>query len=190
MRDFQFPMAFGFDGETVPKLASFKRVRAGKWSLRSVKSLSEMAELATYLFALGRYEEAAEIGQFVSEEVLFSGNYNLWSPASYSIVVGARASRLLGQEDRASKIFAPLKTNPSHCFNQGTLKQIIRETYDSLRQGASLRLVARHNTLLLEESHAGRPGTEWYPIAELEAQLNQALALIRHSLEPKTRRSP
>jgi hypothetical protein len=185
MRDFQLPLAFEFEGENVPKLAKFKRVRAGKWSLRSAKSLSEIAELATYLLALERYEEAAEIGQFVSEGIEFSGNYDLWSPASQSIAIGARASRMLGQEDRASKIFAPLKTNPSHCFNQATLKQILRETYDSLRQGVSLKLIACHNALVLEEFYAGRGGTEWYPITELEAQLNQALALIRQSLEPR-----
>jgi hypothetical protein len=48
-----------------------KRVRAGKWSLWSTKSLAEMAQLATYLLALGRHPEAPEIGEFVSDIVCF-----------------------------------------------------------------------------------------------------------------------
>ena len=100
----QLSRAFSPDDEKNAKLAKFKLARAAKWSLRSGKSLLDMGDLATYLLALNRREEAVEIGEFVSQNVQFAGNYDIWTPAAYAITVGARAARLLGQDERSARI--------------------------------------------------------------------------------------
>ena len=67
------PKAFDPAGELNPKVARFKLVRVGKWSLKSKQSLWDIVDLATYLLALDRNREAADIGDFISAEVVFGG---------------------------------------------------------------------------------------------------------------------
>jgi hypothetical protein len=92
-----------------------------------------MADLATYLLALDRHEEAAEIGKFVSENVPFQGNYNLWSPAAAAIVVGVRALRLLGQSETAERVYQAIRDNPSYVIHRQVEEQMLRDAQNALQ---------------------------------------------------------
>jgi hypothetical protein len=175
------PSAFDPDDETNSKLRKFKLARAGKWSLRSSKSLWDTADLATYLLALERYKEAAEIGGFIAQNVSFDGNYNRWTPAARAIAVGVRAGRLLGDAEMADRIYRPIREHPDYIINRAIEEQMIRQTPETLQNGSFL-LVTRDNVVRIEDARAGRSGTEWYPMAEMEDYLVQALTAIRKSL--------
>ena len=155
------PNAFDPAGETNPKLVRFKVARVGKWNLRSSKSLWDMADLATYLLALDRLEEAAAIGEFISQSVLFEGNYNLWTPAARAIAVGVRALRLLGQSERADRIYQPIREHPDYVINRAIEEQILRDTLQTLQNEAYL-LITRDNIVRIEDALAGRPSTEGF----------------------------
>lgn len=173
-----FPKPFSSEGEIVPKLKRFKDARQGKWNLCSSRSLHDIGDLIIFLLAGGRYAEGGEIGEFLSRNVHFKGDYNLWSPATYAIAAGARCARQLDQEDKAKEIFLPVLKNPSGIlFERKILEQVIRQAPESMPSDA-LSLTRGH-ILFLEEAWAGRPGTEWYPIERIEEQLSQALDHIR-----------
>jgi hypothetical protein len=182
------PRAFESAGEANGKLARFKRVRVGKWSLRSSKSLSDMADLATDLLALERYEEAAEIEEFVSQNVAFKGDYNLWTWAACAIGVGVRAWRLLGENNKADRVYQPVRDHPAYIINRSSDDERLREAPDNIQRKA-FRLVTRTYIMRLEDARAGRPGTEWFPVDQMESSLAEALAGIRESLEGTKRKA-
>ena len=59
---------------------------AKKWSLTRKESLLDAARLGWFFVALGRDREALELVEHVSERVTFSGDPDVWSAASQSIV--------------------------------------------------------------------------------------------------------
>jgi hypothetical protein len=179
-------MALEYDNETVPKLARFKRVRAGKWSLGSERSLLDMSDLAAYLLALERYPEVAELGEAVAANLVFKGSYILWGPGSLVIATGCRALRLLGHHEKARQVYNPIGLNPASVINRPIIEQTIREAAGTLGRGA-WKVVVRNYITELEDAYSGRPGTEWYPVEQMEAHLKEALALARRSIEPKSR---
>jgi hypothetical protein len=122
------PKAFDHKLEPNTKLAKFKEVRSGKWSLRSVKSR--------------RLEEAAEIAEFVAQNVSFQGNYKIWSPGAGAIGVGARACRMLGDESRRKRTFEPVRVAPPNIINEVICRrrrQADRTTCSCSRQKPSWR---------------------------------------------------
>ncbi len=173
--------AFDPTGEANPKLARFKAARIDKWSLRSSKSLWDMSDLATYLLALERYGEAADIGEFVSRSVSFGGNYNLWTPAACAIAIGVRAARFLGENERSRHIYEPIGIHPHYVINRLMEEQTLRETPDALNEKMFMG-ITRSTVGRIEDAREGRADTEWYPIAEMEKYLALALAGLRKSL--------
>ena len=182
----KLPKAFDFSKETNAKLAKFKQVREGRWSLRSEKSLRDMAELALSLLALGRLEEVAQIGEFVAQNVSFHGDYDIWGAAADSIFAASRACRILGDEPRRRRLFEPIRVSPPNVINEIATRGAMDVYTDAggTPTGSSARLVARSHIGDLEDALSGRAGMEWMPIDVLEQQLVDALAGIRHSLEP------
>ena len=68
------PQAFAYEDEENIYLKSYKRSRYKKWSVKSSASLREMADLAANLLSLDRQEEAAMIGIFVKQSVVFAND--------------------------------------------------------------------------------------------------------------------
>lgn len=84
------------DGETVAFVRKFKTSIVKKWSYTKADSLWSMADLACFLWALGRREAALNVAcevalQIPSPPPLKGGrfNFHIWSPASklHSLVV-------------------------------------------------------------------------------------------------------
>jgi hypothetical protein len=91
------------DGEPNPYLAKVKASLRKRWSTSRAESLYQIADLAVYLWALGRSGEAVAVAAAVAAAVpapppLPRGgvNYNLWCPAtrSHALVVRLGASAM------------------------------------------------------------------------------------------------
>lgn len=94
-------------------LARSKASLAKKWSLTRMESLVDTAQLAWSLVAIGRAAEARELVDHVSDRVTFTGDHNVWSPASQSIALAARLARLSDDEARRSALVARLVEHPA-----------------------------------------------------------------------------
>ena len=114
-----------------------------------------MEQLATNLLALERHDEAAEIGEFVSQNVRFAGNYDTWTPAARTIAVGARAARLLGETERADNIYLPIGEHPDYVINRPLEEQMLGEMSHGVKQ-KQFSMVTQHNIVRLEDARAGR----------------------------------
>jgi len=86
---------------------------AKKWSLTRKESLFDAARLGWFFVALGREREALELVEHVSERVSFTGDPEVWSAASQSLVLAARLARLRGDEARRASLVARVVAHPS-----------------------------------------------------------------------------
>jgi hypothetical protein len=104
-------MLFTKDGN---KLIARTKVRLAKnWSLTRMATLFEISQLAWFLVALERSEEAGSLVDRVADGVTFTGNHNIWSPASNSISLAARLARQAGDEARRAALIAKLVEHPA-----------------------------------------------------------------------------
>jgi hypothetical protein len=94
-------------------LVRVKAALAKKWSLTGKDSLSDTAQLAWFLVAVGRDDEARELVDHVSDRVSFTGDHNVWSPAASSISLAARLARQKNDEARRASLVARLVENPA-----------------------------------------------------------------------------
>lgn len=106
------PAAFGPKGETNQWLAQFKSARVGKWSLKSSKSLREMADLGFFLTALGRFDEALEVLGYPSDRVAFAGDYNIWTWVRVCISLRYRLLLECGRHEEAIDSIQRLRGYP------------------------------------------------------------------------------
>jgi hypothetical protein len=90
------------DGESNRFLAKFKSSLSKRWSLTRMETLYEIADLAVFLWALDRKEDALAVAASVAAGIPapppFSRggfNYNVWCPATFShaLVVHLRGVR-------------------------------------------------------------------------------------------------
>jgi hypothetical protein len=94
-------------------LARAKASLAKKWSLTRIESLADTAQLGWFLVAVGRDDEARELVDHVSDRVFFSGDQDLWSPASHAISLAARLARQRNDEARRASLVARLVEHPA-----------------------------------------------------------------------------
>jgi hypothetical protein len=94
-------------------LARTKAALAKKWSLSKPDPLLDAVYVAWFHVALGRNAEARELADHIADRVVFSGDHNVWSPASSAIALGARLARLAGDEARSASLIARLVETPA-----------------------------------------------------------------------------
>lgn len=94
-------------------LGRAKAALAKKWSLTKGDTLFDAVYVAWFHVALGRSDEARELCDHVAETVVFSGDHNVWSPASGLIALSARLARLAGDEARQATLIARLVETPA-----------------------------------------------------------------------------
>jgi hypothetical protein len=99
--------------EPHPYLAKIKPGIAKRFSLTRMEPMFETVDFAWYLVALGREREARGLVEGIAAGVTFSGNYNIWSPASGAITLAARLARLAGDERRRSVLVGRLIEHPA-----------------------------------------------------------------------------
>lgn len=91
--------------ETVDK----KRVQSNckrilkKCSFKSSKDLSNVTELALWLYIYGFYDEAIRVCDLI-KDVPFTGNYTLWDNVDVALCIKARILREQGKQEESKEI--------------------------------------------------------------------------------------
>jgi hypothetical protein len=99
--------------EPHPYLAKIKPGLAKRFALTRMEPLFEAVDFAWYLVALGREDEARSLVDDIAAGLTFTGNHNIWSPASKAITLAARFARLAGEEPRRLALVGRLATHPA-----------------------------------------------------------------------------
>ena len=94
-------------------IARAKGAVAKKWSLTRADSLEGAVELAWFLVALGREDEARELVDSIVEGVTFSDDPKVWSPVANAIALAARLARRRADEVRRASLVARLVEHPA-----------------------------------------------------------------------------
>lgn len=112
------------DGESNSYVAKFKSSLSKRWTLTRMETLYEISDLAMFLWALERSEEAIAVASSIASAIpgppaLPRGgfNYNLWCPATFShgLVVHLSTDRRQSNASRAAIMLDPgiARTNPA-----------------------------------------------------------------------------
>lgn len=99
--------------EPHPYLAKIKPGIASRFALTRMEPLFEAVDFAWYLVALGREGEARSLVDDIAAGVTFTGNHNIWSPASKAITLAAQLARLAGDEPRRSALIGRVVEHPA-----------------------------------------------------------------------------
>jgi len=105
-----FPKAFLPDGEQNRFLMKYKS--SLKKTLTNMEGLFEEVDLAFYLTAIDRVDEALEVLGFLTSRINFDGNYNIWTPVGFGICLQGRLYRMKGDSLAADEAFERIETHP------------------------------------------------------------------------------
>ena len=175
-----FPPVFLSDGEQNSFLQKYKRSLAKRWTLTRMEGLFEEVDLAFYVDALGRSDEALQIVAFLTDQVAFSGNYNIWTPVGYGLCLRARLHRLAGDTPAAASALQRLIEHPFHTqLPKAEVLEKIAAFPSELEEGfrdASTKWAALQLSRTLqaicyyrETGVAGFAHSGWYAVDELES---------------------
>ena len=106
------PTFINSEKESDPFLKKTKEQLEKKWSVTTMDSLFKITDLAYFLVALGRVDEAKEIGSFLAKTSPFTGNFNLWTPVGHAILLHSHLLRMEGKETEARNFLKPVLENP------------------------------------------------------------------------------
>ncbi len=85
-------------GDPHPLIAKKKASLAAKFSPKRMSALYSYVEIAWYLAAVERLDEARAMTDWVVDHVPFTGDFNVWTPASCAIALSARLARQNGDD--------------------------------------------------------------------------------------------
>jgi hypothetical protein len=117
-------------------VAKAKRALATTFLPTRMQSLFGLVELGWYLAALGRTEEACALVDEVTDAIVFTGNFNQWTPVGNAICLSARYA---AKTTRKKALLNRLVQHPA-VGELGTRKQF--------------RLVLGHSSKLIEAAQA------------------------------------
>jgi hypothetical protein len=155
--------------------------------------LFETCDLAWYLVALDRKEEAYQLAASVANGIVFSGSYNVWTPASLSIALAARLARQAGKPEVGHAFVARLVANPSHVFAdrsafERTFGLLPRELLEA-KEEVSLKWACHKAARVLgqagyfrETAGQGFNYDAWVDVQSLDRIIDDALACLRSRL--------
>ena len=127
--------------QSVPLLAAaphdpafVKRFRdslAKRFKPTRMEELFQALELGWYLTALDRTDEALKVAEYVTSQVSFSGDYNVWTPTGGLWVLIARLARIRNDKARSSKALELLREKPYEVYDRSVEAQ--RQRLSKLR---------------------------------------------------------
>jgi len=124
-------------------VARAKASLAKKWSLTRAESLADAVQLAWFLVALARDEEARELVDHIADRTSFRGDHDLWWTASYAISLSARLARLRDDEARRASLIARLVEHPAFVRSVGEAEKDVRSAEVDPSQKWALQGFAR-----------------------------------------------
>jgi len=93
-------------------LRAIRGTLSKRFSLKSGNSLLLVSELASYLYALDRIDEALKILTFVESNIVFNGDHNIWTPVGYSICLLSRIRKFEGDSAESTRLLNRILENP------------------------------------------------------------------------------
>lgn len=93
-------------------LHSLRNSLRKNFSAKSGNSLLVAGELASYLYVLNRLEEAIELLQFIEQNLVFTGDHNIWTPVGNCICLLSRIRRHDGHIDESDRLLRRIVENP------------------------------------------------------------------------------
>ena len=175
-------------------VAAYKRSLARRLSLTRMEALFDEVSLAVFLDALGRADEALAIVSFLSSQVTFTGDQNIWTPVGLGICVEARLRRQAGDLAGADRALDRLRAHPfrvreSRADVRARIAELTAELDGELagpsRRAACDSAARTLATLIFyrETVAAGFPHARFYPPRQVEAVVTDRLARLRERLD-------
>ncbi len=93
-------------------IKSLKSALIRKPSKLSGRYLMDLMFLTAYLYVLGRVDECRRILEFIDREIVFSGDYDVWVPTGYQLVLLSRIMRESGERDGAIRTIQRIVDKP------------------------------------------------------------------------------
>ncbi|MDQ1317852.1 MAG: hypothetical protein QG588_1507 [Candidatus Poribacteria bacterium] len=189
-----FPEVFSPVSEQNKFLRTYKSSIQRRLTFTRMEGLFEEVDLAFYLTALKRTDEALQSITFLVSNVEFNGNYNIWTPVGFGICLQERLYRLAGKNQFAETALKRIQVHPFQAESTKThVEKDIAELQSELEDGyheKSIRTACRKlsRTLYLicyyrETGVAGFPHSGWYSVEELERLFSDGLNKLCERLE-------
>jgi hypothetical protein len=178
------PEAFASDRESHEFLARVKKKASKNFRRTSAECLRNAGQLAFYLHALGRDEEALAVCRFLGQ-VQFDGNFNRWSPLETVLCLQARLARAQGNAEEAAESVRRVREAG---FVAARLEGRLLDTEPAERAARDGDKARERDFRLhvLDEvcfmSELG--GSEAYPVATLERLHQETVERLRTLLGP------
>ena len=174
-------------------VAKAKASLAKKASLSRMDPLYDAVELAWFLTALDRGDEAKPLLDWIIAGVPFKGNYSTWSPAGAAICLRARLARIEGDEAMRASVVNRLVANPAYATVErpqiddriaDDAQDIDVALADKSQKWACHRLgrALMGLSYFRETAGAGFYYDDWIDTAAVDAQIDRALWMLRQRL--------
>lgn len=164
------------------KVQSFCKKILKKCSFKSKNDLSNISDLATWLYIYGYYEDAVRVCDLLSE-LEFSGNYDIWWHADYTMCLKARILRETNAiEDRTELLERVNEHRHPELYVNGinwyriTVNKNIQsdDNYSPKRINDGWRMAKLEHAIMYREA-GGHP----IPDEEFEADIKEIVDLLR-----------
>jgi hypothetical protein len=178
------PRAFDPDHETHKFLVHVKKKASKNFRWTSAACLTNGTELAFYLHALGRDEEALEVSRFLGQ-YQFAGDFRYWSPLEVALCLRAWLARQRGHAEEAAESVRRVREAGFVARRlEGGLLDV--EAADRAAREGNTSSERDWRLRVLEEvcfmSELG--GSEAYPLARLEQLHRETTDRLRALLGP------
>lgn len=180
------------DDETHSFIRRRKASVSKKLTLSNMERLFEQIDIAVYLSALSRNEDALKILEPITRSIEFGGNYNIWTPVGLAACWQARLKRLAGDTTGCNLALEPIREHPFEKVRQSAVAQRIAQlatNLDSASQDDSQRWacqdLARALLSLCFFSETGRAEfahSSWYDVTQVEQIIQSGLDLLHKRL--------
>jgi len=189
----KIPSRFQPEREQHKFLKRFKASWVKRYRPTRMEEIFEAVDLATYLSALGRNDEAEALLAFVTDGAAFGGNFNVWTPMGCALVLLARLRRLGKDAAGARRALAPLiersyrvpvePGEPAACVAETAhkLEEAAGESQKWACLGISRHLMDLH--FFRETAKRGFPHAGSYPTKPLDAAIAECMDRLKARLE-------
>ena len=173
-------------------LQRFKKSWVKRYRPTRSEEVFEAVDLAHFLAALEREDEATALLEFVTDGAAFQGNFNLWTPMGYALVTLAWLRRRAGDDDGASRALDPLREKSFRVAVTADEPQELVDATPAVFDKAAndtqkwgCLALSRHLMKLLfltETAHDDFPHSGTYPTDALDAAVADCLEGLRAKL--------
>jgi hypothetical protein len=179
------PAAFDPDQETDRFLAGVKKRAATQFSWKKRASLESAVRLAYWLFVFGKEDQALAVCRFLGTYE-FTGKFNLWSWIEHALALQSRIARQRGRQNESAECvrriraagFVESRLNGSLLDDRrGRIRGALAEKDQAGERDWSLTALLELCVLI----ELG--GSETWPVAALEGELQQMVTRLRALLE-------